>query len=140
MPTYYCSDPHAFHGNIMKYCRRIDFMTPEDRAAFLDLEARGGDLAALRVGDESIDRMNRALAENINARVEARRHPLVPGRLGVRPGGGLPAERPMVPRPDPVPGRPARLGEPRRPLDPRPLHLDPRPGPGPGRDSGRRSP
>ena len=41
MTTYYCSDPHAFHGNILKYCRRIAFMTPEDRAAFLDLEARG---------------------------------------------------------------------------------------------------
>ena len=69
MATYYCSDPHAFHGNILKYCRRVAFMTPEDRAAFLDLEARGGDLGPLRIGDESIDRMNRALVDNINARV-----------------------------------------------------------------------
>jgi calcineurin-like phosphoesterase family protein len=69
MATYYCSDPHAFHGNILKHCRRISFMTPEDRATFLDLEARGADLGPLRVGGESIDRMNRALVDNINARV-----------------------------------------------------------------------
>ena len=70
MPTYYCSDPHAFHGNILKYCRRIEFMTDADRAAFLALEAEGGDMSGLRIGDESIDRMNRALVANINARVQ----------------------------------------------------------------------
>ena len=70
MTTYYCSDPHAFHGNILKHCRRISFMSPEDRETFLDLEARGGDLGSFRVGHESIARMNRALVDNINARVE----------------------------------------------------------------------
>ena len=55
MATYYCSDPHAFHGSILKYCRRIAFMTPEDLAAFLDLEARGDDLGPLRMSAESID-------------------------------------------------------------------------------------
>ena len=69
MATYYCSDPHAFHGNILKHCRRVDFMSAEDRAAFLDREARGDDLGSLRMGEESIGRMNRALVENINARV-----------------------------------------------------------------------
>lgn len=69
MATYFCSDPHAFHGNIMKACRRVAFMTDADRAAFLDLEARGGDLGGLRIGDESVDRMNRGMADNINARV-----------------------------------------------------------------------
>ena len=39
MATYFCSDPHAFHGNIMKYCRRLAFMTAADREAFLALEA-----------------------------------------------------------------------------------------------------
>ena len=39
MATYFCSDPHAFHGNIMKYCRRLAFMTPADREAFLAIEA-----------------------------------------------------------------------------------------------------
>ena len=31
MTTYYCSDPHAFHANILKYCRRLAFMTDADR-------------------------------------------------------------------------------------------------------------
>jgi calcineurin-like phosphoesterase family protein len=69
MATYFCSDPHAFHGNIMKYCRRLAFMAPAGRAAFLAIEAGGGDLRALRLSDESIDTMNRGLAANINARV-----------------------------------------------------------------------
>jgi calcineurin-like phosphoesterase family protein len=71
MAVYYCSDSHAFHGNIMKYCRRLAFMTPADREAFLALEASGSDLRSLRVSDESIDNMNRGLANNINARVGA---------------------------------------------------------------------
>jgi len=69
MTTYYCSDPHAFHGNIMKYCRRLAFMTDEDREAFLSLEASGGDIRSFRIGDESLDRMTRGLVANINARV-----------------------------------------------------------------------
>ena len=69
MATFYCSDPHAFHGNILKFCRRITFMTEADRAAYLAIEAEGGDLAPLRVSDESIAAMNRGLLANINARV-----------------------------------------------------------------------
>ncbi|MFO0954425.1 MAG: metallophosphoesterase family protein [Isosphaeraceae bacterium] len=69
MATYFCSDPHAFHGNIMKYCRRVAFMTDEDREAFLALEADEGDLRSFRVSEESVDRMSRGLAANINARV-----------------------------------------------------------------------
>ncbi len=69
MATYYCSDPHAFHGNILKYSRRVAFMSDRDREAFTEIEARGGDLGGLRIGEESIERMNHALAANINARV-----------------------------------------------------------------------
>jgi len=69
MATYFCSDPHAFHGNIMKYCRRLAFMTPADRDALLAIEATGGDLRSLRISEESVERMNHGLAENINARV-----------------------------------------------------------------------
>jgi calcineurin-like phosphoesterase family protein len=71
MATYFCSDPHAFHGNIMKYCRRLAFMTPADRHAFLALEAADGDMRSLRVSDESIDTMNQSLVANINSRVGA---------------------------------------------------------------------
>jgi len=69
MATCFCSDPHAFHGNIMKFCRRLAFMTDDDREAFLKLEAVGGDLRAFRASNESVDNMNRGLAANINARV-----------------------------------------------------------------------
>lgn len=69
MATYFCSDPHAFHANIMKYCRRVAFMTPADREAFLELEAAGGDLRSLTISEESVQNMNRGLAANINARV-----------------------------------------------------------------------
>jgi calcineurin-like phosphoesterase family protein len=69
MATYFCSDPHAFHGNIMKHCRRIAFMTDADREALLTLEAAGTDTRSLRVSDESINNMNRGLADRINSRV-----------------------------------------------------------------------
>ena len=69
MATYFCSDPHAFHGNIMKYCRRLAFMSPADREAFLAVEAGSGDIRTLRMSEESIDNMNQGLAANINARV-----------------------------------------------------------------------
>ncbi|HWE38982.1 MAG TPA: metallophosphoesterase family protein [Isosphaeraceae bacterium] len=69
MPVFFCSDPHAFHRNILKFCRRLAFMTEADRAAFLAIEAEGGDLRGFKVSDESVDAMNRGLAANINARV-----------------------------------------------------------------------
>jgi calcineurin-like phosphoesterase family protein len=69
MATYYCSDPHAFHGNILKYCRRLTFMTDADREAMLALESSGGDLRSLRMSTESVERMNHGLVTNINARV-----------------------------------------------------------------------
>lgn len=43
MAIYFCSDPHAFHANILKFCRRLTFMSEAERTALLDLEARGGD-------------------------------------------------------------------------------------------------
>jgi calcineurin-like phosphoesterase family protein len=70
--VYFCSDPHAFHGNIMKFCRRVQFMTDSDRESFLELESQGADLRPFRVSLESIDNMNRGLAANINARVGPR--------------------------------------------------------------------
>lgn len=84
MTTYYCSDPHAFHANILKYCRRLTFMTDLDRESFLAHEAAGGDLRDLHLSDESVNRMNHGLVENINAEGRPKRHPLVPRRLGFR--------------------------------------------------------
>lgn len=69
MTAYYCSDPHAFHANILKYSRRLEFMTDDDRATFLDHEAAGRDMRLFSISSESVDRMNRGLVANINARV-----------------------------------------------------------------------
>ena len=70
MATFFCSDPHAFHANIMKYARRSAFMTEADRADFFERERQGGDaLRSFRASDESVDRMNRGLVDNVNARV-----------------------------------------------------------------------
>jgi calcineurin-like phosphoesterase family protein len=69
MATYYCSDPHAFHRKVMKVSRRLAFMTDADRESFLALESSGGDLRSLPISDESVERMNRGLVANINARV-----------------------------------------------------------------------
>jgi len=69
MSVFFCSDPHAFHGNILKFCRRLVFMTDGDRDTFLAFEANGGDYRSFRVSDESVDNMNRGMAANINARV-----------------------------------------------------------------------
>jgi calcineurin-like phosphoesterase family protein len=69
MATYFCSDPHAFHRKVMKVSRRLAFMTDADRERFTTLESTGGDLRSLRISDESVERMNRGLAANINARV-----------------------------------------------------------------------
>lgn len=44
-------------------------MTDADREAFLALQARGGDFSSLKMSEESVHRMNRALVQNINDRV-----------------------------------------------------------------------
>ena len=70
MATFFCSDPHAFHGNIMKYCRRLSFLTDDDRTTLLEREELGGDAVRdFRVSEASIVRMNEGLAANVNARV-----------------------------------------------------------------------
>ncbi len=65
--TFFTSDTHFGHENIMKYCRRDKFMTPEE-VALLDASDRGEiDQRKVRIGNESIERMNRAMIDNINA-------------------------------------------------------------------------
>jgi calcineurin-like phosphoesterase family protein len=74
MAIYFCSDPHAFHGNIMKYSRRLKFMTTAERMLYLELEQRA-DLdpryrfKSLKISTESVDNMNWGLVDAINSRV-----------------------------------------------------------------------
>jgi calcineurin-like phosphoesterase family protein len=70
MATFFTSDPHYFHGNIMRYCRRLKFMTDEDREAVL---AAGNDesrMRKVRMSSESIRRMDDGLIENTNKMVK----------------------------------------------------------------------
>jgi calcineurin-like phosphoesterase family protein len=65
--TFFTSDTHFGHDNIMKYCRRDKFMTAEE-VALLDAADRGEiDQRKIRISPESIDRMNTAMIDNINA-------------------------------------------------------------------------
>ena len=65
--TFFTSDTHFGHENIMKYCRRDKFMTAEE-VALLDAADRGEiDQRKVRISPESIDRMNTAMIDNINA-------------------------------------------------------------------------
>ena len=60
--VFFTSDPHFGHGNILKYCRRTKFMTPEE---IRKLDA-GEDF---RVSRESIDKMSTHLIDQINTTV-----------------------------------------------------------------------
>lgn len=63
--TFFTADLHLHHRNILKYCRRVAFMTPEDWQAW----SANPEDRSVRMSDESVDRMNAGLVRNITARV-----------------------------------------------------------------------
>lgn len=66
MATFFTADTHFFHGNIMKYCRRLRFMTDTERN-LIDLADKGViPQAEVNISQESIDRMNDFMIEEIN--------------------------------------------------------------------------
>jgi len=75
MRHFFTSDPHFSHGNIMKYCKRTLWMSPEERDLLakqqkhLDSNGRVPRELDFRVDYQSIDRMNQGLLENINKTV-----------------------------------------------------------------------
>jgi calcineurin-like phosphoesterase family protein len=56
------SDPHLNHGNILKYCRRVIWLNPDEK----EMLVNGTDF---KVSPESIRAMNDGLIENINKTV-----------------------------------------------------------------------
>jgi calcineurin-like phosphoesterase family protein len=65
--SFFISDTHFGHENIMKYCRRVKFITAEE-VELLDAADRGEiDQRKVRISPESIERMNTAMIDNINA-------------------------------------------------------------------------
>lgn len=77
---YLSSDWHLDHARIMTYCRRIEFMSRQERELFLETEARyfeardAGDpnaydmMKGLRYSRETVNRMNDAIIDECNAK------------------------------------------------------------------------
>ena len=85
---WFTADPHAFHGNIMKYCRRTAWMTPEEVKL---LDEKGGS-RDWKVSYESVRAMTDALIANINHYVEPGDTRPV-GHAAGRTGVGVPDHR-----------------------------------------------
>lgn len=68
---YFTADLHLGHANILKYCRRLDLMTDADRATFLEVESSTSPerLRRWKPSRASVEKMDRALLDNINAAV-----------------------------------------------------------------------
>ena len=65
---FFTSDLHVSHGNIIKYCsERWNFLNESER----DILENGSveESKNMRVGQDSIDRMNETIINNINAKV-----------------------------------------------------------------------
>lgn len=63
----FTSDWHLSHGNILKYCRRLEFMNSQERDEFHRLEALGDTrMRSLRISRDSVERMNSAIIDGIN--------------------------------------------------------------------------
>lgn len=77
--TFFTADQHFFHSGIMKYCRRFDFMSPQEIEATKacqaeqllaeDPEPSRERLRRIIVSTESVEKMNRCLIERWNERV-----------------------------------------------------------------------
>lgn len=81
--TFFCSDPHSFHTNILKYSKRYSCMTDSDRELFEahffthDMQGSPGDphfdrkiVSDFKFTPESNAKMNRVMIDNINRRVQ----------------------------------------------------------------------
>jgi len=76
MKNFFTSDFHLDHNNIIKYARRLEFMSESERALSNEIDEQYKDkfsserqaaMKKLKISDESTERMNTAIIDNINA-------------------------------------------------------------------------
>ena len=63
---FFTADLHISHGNILKYCRRMRFMNDTERELISMADEGTLDAAKIKIGQESIERMNDYLIDQIN--------------------------------------------------------------------------
>jgi len=67
MTTFFTADLHLGHGNIMKYCQRLKFMTPEEAAIVVN--GNPTEVKKLHISQASVDRHDNWIIDQINALV-----------------------------------------------------------------------
>ena len=71
MTTFFSSDFHFGHANILKYCGRTLFMTKKDLEIYNSLVGKSKEeQKKFKISRQSLDNMNSALIRNINERVK----------------------------------------------------------------------
>lgn len=78
--NWFIADTHWYHRNILKYCGRTEFMTPDEHFKLMNCKRselykgivpqyEAQDVADVVISDESVERMNEAMVEKWNHRV-----------------------------------------------------------------------
>jgi len=67
---WFTADTHFNHGNIITYCNRRCYLTLEEKAAFDTYLLKPEESLRPKYSQESIERMNTSIFDNINSRVK----------------------------------------------------------------------